>query len=142
MSIHQHTQVHLRVNGLLASCLEGNPLFFENPSPYDGCSFVYRHSRPRITRTCPNTWELSWNVSILRNISFVNYTIVLEAEGSERTLNVTGRSDEQAEGLAVTIPVSLETEYTATITGVMANGTSVSDSVAFYTESCGECHYT
>ena len=55
---------------------------------------------------------------------------------------MTGRSDEQAEGLTVTIPVSLETEYTATITGVMANGTSVSDSVAFYTESCGECHYT
>ena len=137
--LYEHTQVHLSVNGLLASCLEGHSLFFANPSPYNGCSFVYRQSRPRITHSCPNTWELSWNISILRNISLVNYTITLEAEGSEKMLNVTGNS-ERVEGLTVVLPtLSLETQYTATITGTMANGTSFNDSVVFYTEICGTC---
>ena len=145
MCLHvHHTQVHLRVNGLLASCLEGKPLFFENPSPYNGCSFVYRHSRPRVTHTCPSTWELSWNTSTLRNSSLVNYTITLEAEGSEkRTLNVSWGVDEQEEGLSLTLPIlSMETEHTATITVVLADGTSFSDSVVFYTNSCGESHNT
>jgi len=143
-TIHRHTQVHLRVNGLLASCLEGKPLFFENPSPYNGCSFVYRRSRPRVFRTCPSTWELSWNTSILRNSSLVNYTITLEAEGSEkRTLNVSWGADEQGEGLLLTLPImTMETEHTATITAVLADGTSFSDSVVFYTNSCGESHDT
>ena len=143
-TIHRHTQVHLLVNGLLASCLEGKPLFFENPSPYNGCSFVYRHSRPRVTHTCPSTWELSWNTSTLRNSSLVNYTITLEAEGSEkRTLNVSWGVDEQEEGLSLTLPIlSMETEHTATITAVLADGTSFSDSVVFYTNSCGESHDT
>ena len=143
-TIHQHTQVHLRVNGLLASCLEGKPLFFENPSPYNGCSFVYRPSRPRVTHTCPSTWELSWNTSILRNSSLVNYTITLEAEGNEkRTLNVSWRMDEQEEGLTLILPImSMEAEHTATITAVLADGTSFSDSVVFYTNSCGESHDT
>ena len=142
-TIHRHTQVHLRVNGLLASCLEGKPLFFENPSPYNGCSFVYRRSRPRVTHTCPSTWELSWNTSILKNSSLVNYTITLEAEGSEkRTLNVSLGADEQ-EGLLLTLPImSMEAEHTATITAVLADGTSFSDSVVFYTNSCGESHDT
>ena len=142
MSLYEHMQVHLSVNGLLASCLEGHPLFFENPSSYNGCSFVYRQSRPRITRSCPNTWELSWNISILRNISLVNYTITLDAEGSEKTLNIIGNS-ERVEGLTVVLPtLSLETQYTATITGIMTNGTSFTDSVVFYTEICGmyKCH--
>ena len=136
-----HTQVHLRVNGLLASCLEGTPLFFENPSPYIGCSFVYRHSRPRIIRTCPNTWELSWNTSFLGNSSLINYTITLEAAGSEsRTLNVTGQSNE---GLMVILPaMSLEAEHTVNITVIMADGTSLSDGVVFYTQPCGEDHDT
>ena len=133
------TQVHLRVNGLLASCLGGEPLYYASPSPYNGCSFMYRHSRPHITRTCPNTWELSWNISILENVAIALYTITLEAVGRERRiLNVAGNG-EQIEGFTVTLTnVSMETEYTATITGITVNGEHVPDSVVFYTESCGE----
>ena len=55
-------------------------------------------------------------------------------------LNVTGNS-ELAEGLTVVLPtLSLETEYTAAITGTMADGTSFNDSVVFYTEICGKCY--
>ena len=57
-------------------------------------------------------------------------------------LNVTGNS-ERAEELTVALPtLSFETQYTATITGTMANGTSFIDSVVFYTEICGtyKCH--
>ena len=100
---------------------------------------MYRHSRPRIGHTCPNTWELSWNISIIKNVAIVQYTITLEAEGSERmTLNVPGNV-ERVEGLTVTLPnVSMETEYMATITGITMNGASFPDSLVFYTESCGE----
>ena len=105
---------------------------------------MYRHSRPHVTHTCPSTWELSWNISILRNSSVVNHTITLEAERSEKwTLNVTGGMNGQEEGLTLTLPImSMETEHTATITAVLANGTSFSDSVVFYTNSCGESHDT
>ena len=74
----------------------------------------------------------------------VNYTITLEAEGSEkRTLNVTGGMNGQEEGLTLTLPImSMETEHTATITAVLANDTSFSDGVVFYTNSCGESHNT